>query len=64
MEARFEVRMENRKVMDKVRVLEMNMGQGGAGIRVPVQCCTECNRLEEIGGLPRSAIVLLRTGYA
>ena len=22
----------------------MNMGQGGAGIGVPVQCCTECNK--------------------
>ena len=27
----------------EVRVLEINMGQGGAGIGVPVWCCTECN---------------------
>ena len=27
----------------------MNMGQGGAEIRAPVQCCTECNNSMENG---------------
>ena len=30
----------------EVRVLETNMGQGGAGIRVLVWCCMECNTNE------------------
>ena len=43
-ESRVEVRMENTKSNGyKVRVLETNLGEGGVGIRVPVQCCMECN---------------------
>ena len=42
MESRLKVRMERSNGYE-VRVLEMNMGQGGAGIGVPVQCYTECN---------------------
>ena len=38
--SRLEWRIENGY---EVRVLETNMGQGGTGIGVPVQCCTECN---------------------
>ena len=45
-ESRVKVRMENRNVMDtqQGRVLEMNMGQGGTGIGVPIWCCMEFNR--------------------
>ena len=27
------------------------MGQGGAGIKVPVQCCMECNTTESSAGM-------------
>ena len=42
------VKMENRSNKYEVRVLEINMGQGGAGIRVLVQCCTECNTMPRL----------------